>query len=116
MLNLAFPEVRRFARAARQHHDVAVRLIAPQVRGVKESEEAYHAVYIGGYGVECALKAVYLSQLPERRHAVLIEGQVQGSRAQLGRLLRQSTGAVRNRDAAGHEKGIPNFGTSRMEG
>jgi hypothetical protein len=74
MLNLLFPEVRRFARAARQHYDVAVGLIAVQVQsGGGASIEAYHAVYIGGYAVECALKALYLSRVQKARHRLVIE-------------------------------------------
>ena len=72
MLDYSFPAVSRFARAARQHHDVAVGLLAGRGR-VKESVEAYHAVYVGGYAPECALKAVYLNNVPEADHVGLID-------------------------------------------
>jgi hypothetical protein len=54
-------------------------LIAPQVSGgVRSSIEAYHAVYIGGYAVECTLKAVYLSRVDKGRHPAVIEGKFKG--------------------------------------
>src|SRR5436309_684523 len=73
MLDYSFPAVGRFARAARQHHDVAVGMLAGRGKGTKESVEAYHAVYIGGYAAECALKAVYLTSVPEAEHQGLID-------------------------------------------
>src|SRR5947209_3325417 len=72
MLDYSFPAVSRFARAARQHHDVAVGMIGGLAKGAKASVEAYHAVYIGGYAPECALKAIYLNNVPEAEHEGLI--------------------------------------------
>lgn len=74
MLNLQSPEVLRLWHAATQHRDVANTLLRVQKRGVTRSIEAYHAVYIGGYAVECALKALILSRAPRAQHRDVIAG------------------------------------------
>jgi hypothetical protein len=73
MLNLNLAEVRRFWRAATQHLRVARRLAGFGNQQILWSEEAFHAIYIGGYAVECGLKALYLSRMPVRRHRATVE-------------------------------------------
>lgn len=78
MLSLHLPEVARFWHAAMQHRDVANKLLAAQVRSVSSSIEAYHAVYIGGYAIECAFKALLLSRIRRRQHAQWLRTQFEG--------------------------------------
>jgi HEPN domain-containing protein len=54
-------EVRRFHRAGRQRLEEAQFLL-------REGGYTTAAVYLGGYGVECALKALVLSSEPGARH------------------------------------------------
>src|SRR2546429_495690 len=73
MLDLRAKEVRRFWRAALQHLRVARRLAEFGNDRVLQSEEAYHAVYVGGDAIECGLKALYLSRTGSARHEKLID-------------------------------------------
>src|SRR4051794_6089757 len=72
MLNLKFPEVKRFYRAASAHLDAARALVG----GCPEksaSTRGHDVVYLSGYVVECALKALLLHQHPQRKHQELVE-------------------------------------------
>ena len=75
MLNSLSSEALRFWHAAVQHRDVANKLLRLHERGATSSIEAYHAVYIGGYAIECAFKALYLSRVPKAELNRVIAGQ-----------------------------------------
>jgi len=76
MLDLRSKEVKRFWHAARQHYEVARTLAEFGGDKAFRSVGAYHAVYIGGYAVECGLKALYLSRVPVPRQAAEIDGRL----------------------------------------
>jgi HEPN domain-containing protein len=63
---------RRFYRAAKQRFDDALLLL--------EMERTTAAVYLAGYSVECMLKALILSAVPQAQEAELLEG-FRGARA-----------------------------------
>ena len=67
MLNLKYPEVRRFYRAAEAHRDAA-RLLVDACPKQGSSTDGHDVVYLSGYIVECSLKALYLDRVPNRRH------------------------------------------------
>jgi HEPN domain-containing protein len=67
VLNLRFKEVKRFIRAAAAHRDAAKQLLATCPEAAT-STRGHDVVYLSGYVVECALKALYLSRRPEREH------------------------------------------------
>lgn len=67
MLNTRAREVNRFWRVALQHLEVSEFLVR-QTRLARDSYQAAAAIYLGGYSVECGLKALWLSQCPERQH------------------------------------------------
>src|SRR5437016_4451926 len=105
MLNLRAKEVRRFWRAAQQHYVVALRLAEFGAAEIVRSAEAYHAVYMGGYAVECGLKALYLGRVPQRRHAAEIEGRLTDlghNLAGLAESIATRFGVVMPRDVLGN--------------
>jgi HEPN domain-containing protein len=67
MLNLKFAEVKRFYRAAAAHLDAARELLdaCPEKAA---SARGHDVVYLSGYVVECVLKALLLSRVPEKKH------------------------------------------------
>src|SRR5438477_9757100 len=72
MLNLKFPQVKRFNRAAAAHLDAAKSLL--DVCPEKVSSTLGHdVVYLSGYVVECSLKALFLTQHPQQKHKELVE-------------------------------------------
>jgi HEPN domain-containing protein len=72
MLNLKFAEVKRFYRAAAAHLDAARKLLDTCPEKVS-SVRGHDAVYLSGYVVECGLKALFLSQHPQRKHPELVD-------------------------------------------
>ena len=74
-------EVRRFWRVAQERYDDAEFLIG--------EERARAAVYIGGYCVECSLKALIVAATPEARIADAVEGWKRGGGHDLEGLMRQ---------------------------
>jgi hypothetical protein len=72
MLNMKFPEVRRFFRAAEAHLDAARSLLASCPEKTA-STRGHEVVYLSVYVVECSLKALLLSQFPEKSHSTKIE-------------------------------------------
>ena len=71
MLNLKYPEVRRFYYAAELHFDSATELMKSFPR-LGSSLRGHEIVYLAGYVVECALKALYLSRCSPRRHEEVV--------------------------------------------
>jgi len=63
---------RRFYRAAKQRFDDALLLL--------EMERTTAAIYLAGYSVECMLKALILSAVPQAQEAELL-GMFRGARA-----------------------------------
>lgn len=59
------PNVRRFLRANLRRQDEASFLL-------NEGNYSTAAVYLGGYAVECALKALILAGEPSARHATTL--------------------------------------------
>lgn len=57
-------EVRRFSDVAKQRYDDAQFLLGHRNTA---------AIYLGGYAVECILKALWLSRVPPRQRAKVIE-------------------------------------------
>lgn len=72
MLNRKFTEVRRFIRATDVHLDAARRLLAACPEKTS-STRAHDVIYLSGYVIECALKALLLSRYPEAKHKEMIE-------------------------------------------
>ena len=71
MLNLKFPEVRRFYRAAVVHLDAA-RILFEHCPSRAPSTRGHEVVYLSGYVVECSFKALLLSRFPLSRHASVV--------------------------------------------
>jgi hypothetical protein len=71
MLNLKFPEVRRFMRAALAHRDAARGLLGLCPPKGK-STRGHAVVYLCGYVVECSLKALLINHHPERKHGEVV--------------------------------------------
>ena len=71
MLNLKYPEVRRFYRAAEAHRDAA-RLILDHCPERVTSTRGHQVVYLSGYVVECSLKALFLSAAPAKKHREIV--------------------------------------------
>ena len=67
MLNLKYPEVRRFYRAAFGHLDAAGALLG-LCPVATNSTRGHEVVYLCGYVVECSLKAVLMSRFPRSQH------------------------------------------------
>jgi hypothetical protein len=65
-------QARRFYRAAKQRFDDALLLL--------EMERTTAAIYLAGYSVECMLKALILSAVPQAQEAELL-GMFRGARA-----------------------------------
>jgi hypothetical protein len=65
-------QARRFYRAAKQRFDDALLLL--------EMERTTAAIYLAGYSVECMLKALILSTVPQAQEAELL-GMFRGARA-----------------------------------
>ena len=65
-------QARRFYRAAKQRFDDALLLLA--------MERTTAAVYLAGYSVECMLKALILSAVPQAQEAALL-ARFRGARA-----------------------------------
>ena len=72
MLNLKFPEVKRFHRAAATHLEAARELLDECPENAA-SLLGHDVVYLAGYVVECGLKALLLSQYPRREHEEVVE-------------------------------------------
>jgi hypothetical protein len=72
MLNLKFPEVKRFYRAAEAHLDAA-RVLLAHCPKEGSSTRGHEVVYLSGYAVECSLKALLLTQSPRKQHQKVIE-------------------------------------------
>lgn len=72
MLDRSAPEVRRFTRAANAHCEAARQLLAdcPQR---SSSALAHEVIYLAGYVVECALKALLLTNTPRKKHEELVQ-------------------------------------------
>jgi hypothetical protein len=70
MLDLQMSAVKRFHDAAWLHLDAA-RLLLDQCSLHAASLLAHEVVYLGGYAVECILKALLLSRTRAKRHEAL---------------------------------------------
>jgi len=71
MLNLAFPEVVRFYRAAAGHR-VAARALLDHCPEQTASVLGHEAIYLSGYVVECSLKALLLTRFPRAKHPEVV--------------------------------------------
>lgn len=71
VLNVALPEVKRLYRAAAAHLDAA-RALLSQCPEKGLSTRGHEVVYLSGYVAECSLKALLLTQYPQREHAELV--------------------------------------------
>lgn len=85
MLNLKFPEVKRFHRAAAGHLDAA-RVLFEQCPELQASTRGHEVVYLSGYVVECSLKALLLDQYPRAKHVEVVEWFKTGLKHNLERL------------------------------
>lgn len=88
MLNLKYPEVVAFQRAAAAHLDAAIGLIE-LCSDRSTSTRAHDAVYLVGYVAECALKALLLSVTPRKRHEQLMQWFKAEAKHNLDRLKRE---------------------------
>jgi len=70
MLDLHLSSVKRFHAAGWMHLE-ASKLLFAQCSPHAASLIAHEAMYLGGYAVECILKALLLSQTRQKRHAAL---------------------------------------------
>lgn len=71
MLELNWKLVRRFYNAMMQHLDGA-RFLVDGCIPFSASLRAAESIYLGGYAVECGLKAMLFSRIRERRHQDLL--------------------------------------------
>jgi hypothetical protein len=71
MLKRKWPEVKRFAGAAEQHWEAA-KVLYSQCPPTSVTRLATEAVYLGGYVVECLLKALILSNTPLKGHEEMV--------------------------------------------
>lgn len=72
MINRNFPAAMSYYRAAGMHLEGADAIVR-ECPGKSWSVLAHEAIYLSGYVVECALKALVVSLTPPRRHAELVE-------------------------------------------
>lgn len=73
MINRNFPAAVRYYRAAAMHLEAADAVVK-QCPAESWSVLAHEAVYLSGYVVECAFKALVLSRTPPKKHAEVVEG------------------------------------------
>jgi hypothetical protein len=71
VINRAFPVAVQLLRAATVHRDAARRLLE-QCPANAWSFLGHEVIYLGGYVVECSLKAVVVSKSPPSRHEDLL--------------------------------------------
>jgi hypothetical protein len=72
MLDLKYPYIVEYRRAAAMHYDAA-RFLLDQFQGRGSSPHACEVVYLSGYIAECILKALLLTRTPPRLHPCLLE-------------------------------------------
>ncbi len=72
LLRLEHSEVQRFHGLAWRHFDAA-EVLFKQLSQSARSNLATEAVYLGGYGVECVLKALLLSKTKAKNHKRMVE-------------------------------------------
>jgi hypothetical protein len=70
-LHLPWEAVKRFHDAAWKHQEAGEFLLAG-CSNSSSSTRAAEAIYLGGYAVECILKALFLSQFRPKRHPKVI--------------------------------------------
>jgi hypothetical protein len=71
VLELSWKEVKRFHDAAWKNHEAAASLLAICSPNAS-SNQAAATIYLGGYAVECILKALVLSKVRPKRHKRLL--------------------------------------------